>query len=183
MMRAARRARGVSYLLAHAESTPFLAASFDAATCCSGVHWFDQDRGSSPSWRRVLTPTGWVGLYDHYFTGEMIDVPEFGAWLHEALVRYPLPPRNPQVGDPRSVTPAGFERIGDETFTDDVVMTHEQLTDYQLTISNMVAAVEQGTARDGVAGVGARNDGTALRRLPRHAPIRFVGSITCLRVA
>ena len=42
------------------------------------------------------------------------------------------------------MTPAGFEHIGDDTFTDDVEMTHEQLTDYQLTISNMVAAVEQG---------------------------------------
>ena len=65
-----------------------------------GVHWFDQERFFAEL-RRVLAPAGWVGLYDHYFTGEMVGVPEFGAWLHEALVRYPLPPRNPQVGDPR----------------------------------------------------------------------------------
>ena len=112
----------------------------------------------------------------------MVGVPEFGAWLHEALVRYPLPPRNPQVGDPRSVTPAGFERIGDDMFTDDVEMTHEQLADYQLTISNMVAAVEQGTTR-GELREWALETTAPLFAGASTRTVRFVGSITCLRVA
>ena len=44
MLRAARRAPNCEYLLAHAEALPFPDSSFDAATCCSGVHWFDQGR-------------------------------------------------------------------------------------------------------------------------------------------
>jgi len=53
-----------------AERLPFPDASFDALTCCSGVHWFDQEAFFGEL-HRVLRPGAWVGLYDHYFTGEM----------------------------------------------------------------------------------------------------------------
>jgi hypothetical protein len=112
----------------------------------------------------------------------MLDVPEFGAWSHEALTRYPLPPRNPQVGDPRAVTPEGYELIGDEMFADDIELTREQLVDYQLTISNFVAAVERGESRVDVRAWALETleplfAGRATRT------VRFVGSVTCLRVA
>jgi ubiquinone/menaquinone biosynthesis C-methylase UbiE len=181
MLGSARRSPGAGYLLADAERMPFAGGSFDAATCCSGIHWFDQPRFFAEL-KRVLRSDGWVGLYDHYFTGEMVDVPEFGAWAREALTRYPLPPRNPQVGDPRAVTPDGYESIGEEVFVDDIEMSHQQLADYQLTISNFVDAVERGDSRRAVrawvletlaplfAGTDART-------------VRFVGSVNCLRVA
>jgi ubiquinone/menaquinone biosynthesis C-methylase UbiE len=181
MVGSARLEAGVSYLLADAERMPFADLSFGAATCCSGIHWFDQARFFAEL-RRVLRPAAWVGLYDHYYTGEMVDVPEFGAWSHEALTRYRLPPRNPQVGDPRAVTPEGYEQVGEEMFGDDIELTREQLVDYQLTISNFVAAVERGEPR------------AALRAwmLETLAPlfagaetrtVRFVGWVSCLRVA
>ncbi len=44
MLGSARRASGASYLLGSAERMPFTDSAFDAATCCSGVHWFDQAR-------------------------------------------------------------------------------------------------------------------------------------------
>src|SRR4029079_9018844 len=44
MLGSARRSPAVSYLLASAERMPFPNQAFDAATCCSGVHWFDQER-------------------------------------------------------------------------------------------------------------------------------------------
>jgi ubiquinone/menaquinone biosynthesis C-methylase UbiE len=181
MLGSARRAPGVSYLMGNAERMPFPDHSFDAATCCSGIHWFDQDRFFAEL-RRVLRGDGWVGLYDHYFTGEMLDVPEFGAWSHEALTRYPLPPRNPQVGDPRAVTPDGYEALGDEMFADDIELTREQLVDYQLTISNFVAAVERGESREELRAWALETlaplfVGTDTRT------VRFVGSVTCLRVA
>ena len=58
----------------------------------------------------------------------------------DALDRYPLPPRNPQVGDPRAETPDGFESVADEFYADDIDMTQQQFADYQLSISNFVAA-------------------------------------------
>jgi len=180
MLSAARQAPGAHYLLGSAEALPFPAHSFDAATCCSGVHWFDQDRFFAEL-KRVLRPGGWVGLYDHYFTGEMLDVPAFGVWLREALTRYPLPARNPMVGDPRAVTPDGFERVADESFADDIELTHEQLTDYQLTISNLVDAVERGTTRDELRAWSLESTAPLFEGATTRT-VRFLGSVTCLRV-
>jgi SAM-dependent methyltransferase len=179
MLRSARHAPGVRYLLGSAERMPVVPGAFDAATCCSGVHWFDQG-AFFEELHRVLRPGGWVGLYDHYFTGEMPGVPEFGDWLHEALSRYPLPPRNPQVGDPSSLEPDGFEKIGDELFADDIEMTHSQLIDYQLTISNFVDAAERGVTRAeleawALASTAPLFTGASTRT------VRFLGSITCFR--
>jgi SAM-dependent methyltransferase len=179
MLRVAPPAAGVAYMLANAERLPFGAGTVDAVTCCSGVHWFDQLRFFAELYR-VLRPGGWVALYDHYYLGEMVDVPAFRDWAKDALDRYPLPPRNPQVGDPRAATPEGFEKVGDEFFDDDIEMTYEEFVDYQLTISNFVAAAERGTPRpelrawllDSTASLFA---GVTTRTL------KFLGSITCLR--
>ena len=181
MLGAARRSPGAHYLLGSAERMPFTDRMFDAATCCSGVHWFDQPRFFAEL-QRVLRPDGWVGLYDHFFTGEMLGVPEFGAWSREALTRYPLPPRNPMVGDPRAVTPDGFELIGDETFVDDIELTHEQLTEYQLTISNFVDAVQRGSTREELREWALETTGPLFTGAATRT-VRFVGSVTCLRVA
>ena len=128
----------------------------------------------------MLRPGGWVGLYDHYFMGEMIDVPEFGEWAALALERYPLPPRNPQVGDRESVSPAGFEAVDDEFFVDDIELTHEQFCDYQLTISTFVAAASTRHAAIRAPGVadrvdrpdvrGGRDPGRAVPRLDHLLP-------------
>ena len=98
MLRAARRAPGVSYLFARAEHTPFPTATFDAATCCSGLHWFDQSRFFAEL-RRVLRPGGSVVLYDHYFM-RMRATSQFRDWIGQLFERYPLPPRGAAVGDP-----------------------------------------------------------------------------------
>ncbi len=179
MLSSARRAPNCAYLLAHAERLPFADGAFDAATCCSGVHWFDQEWFFAEL-HRVLQPGAWVGLYDHYFLGEMIDVPEFGDWSRLALERYPLPPRNPQVGDPRSLTPAGFEAIDDEFFADDIQLTHEQFADYQLTISTFVAAAERGTPIDDLRAWILDSTAPLFAGAPTRG-VRFLGSITCSR--
>jgi ubiquinone/menaquinone biosynthesis C-methylase UbiE len=179
MMRSARHASGVRYLLGRAEVLPFVAESFDAATCCSGVHWFDQPRFFAEL-HRVLRPGGWVALYDHYFIGEMVDVPEFGDWVLEGLRRYPLPPRSPQVGDPSSIQPDGFEKLGDEFFADDIPMTHDQLVSYQLTISNFVDAIEKGTSRDELEAWALETSGPLFGGVATRT-VRFLGSMTCFR--
>jgi SAM-dependent methyltransferase len=181
MLRAAVPAPGVYYMFANAERLPFPRGAFDAATCCSGIHWFDQDRFFAEL-HRVLRSDAWVGLYDHYYVGEMVDVPEFGDWTRTAFERYPLPPRTHQVGDPRAELPAGFELVGDDLFGDDIEMSPETFADYQLTISNFVAAVEGGTPRSEL------RDwilGTTEPFFAGHAQrtIRFLGSIRCLRRA
>jgi len=179
MLRSARPAPGVHYLLGSAERMPFVPGAFGAATVSSGVHWFDQ-QAFFGELHRVVRPGGWVALYDHYFVGEMVGVPEFGAWLHEALVRYPLPARNPQVGDPRSLEPEGFDKLGDELFADDIAMSHAELTDYQLTISNFVEATERGTRRADLEAWALESTAPLFAGAPTRT-VRFLGSITCFR--
>ncbi len=179
MLRAARHLPGVSYLLGEAERMPFPDRCFDAVTCSSGVHWFDQDVFFAEV-ARVLRPRGWIALYDHYFVG-MDDEPAFTEWVRELFARYPLPPRNPQVGDPRSTVPNGFETVANELFDDPIEMTHDELVDYQLTVSHCVAAVERGTPRGEVRAWLTDSTAPFYARRPLRT-VRFLGSITCLRV-
>ena len=181
MMRAAARPPGVSYLFARSEVLPFAERSFDAVTCCSGVHWFDQPRFFTEL-RRVLRPGGWVALYDHYFIGEMEGVPEFPAWSSALLDRYPLPPRTPQVGDPRADMPDEFEKVGEEFFGEDIEMTQDAFVDYQLSLSHCVSAVEQGTSRDDVRAWLMESTASFFAGVPARG-VRFLGSVTCFRPA
>jgi len=177
MMRVALPADNVSYLLGRAEQLAFADGAFDAVTCSSGVHWFDQQRFYAEL-HRIVRPGGWVGLYDHYFMG-MPDVAAFEPWTHELFARYPLPPRNPQVGDPRSETPAGFELLGAEFFEDPIKMTREEFADYQITISSCVAAAQRGTP---LADIHAwLMESTAALFANSTRVVQFLGSITCLR--
>jgi SAM-dependent methyltransferase len=177
-MLAARRAHErVVYVRGAAEQLPFPPSSFDAVTVCSGVHWFDQEAFFSEA-ARVLRPGGWIGLYDHYFVGEMVGVPDFGDWTRASLARYPLPPRNPQVGDPRADVPEGFEKIGEELYGDDIEMTQDAFADYVLTVSNLVAAVERGEPRDEVRGWVLDSTAALFDGTPRV--VRFLGSVLVL---
>jgi ubiquinone/menaquinone biosynthesis C-methylase UbiE len=178
MMRVAPAAPNVAYMLGNAQALPFSTGAIDAVTCSSGIHWFDPDRFFAEL-RRVVRPGGWIGLYDHYFLG-MQGVEEFQAWVGELFHRYPLPPRNHQVGDPRSETPDGFELVGTDLFEDPIEMTRDEFVDYQLSVSHCVAAAERGTPRaelrawllDSTAPL----FGDASTRV-----LQFVGTITCLR--
>ena len=179
MLASARSTSGVHYSLANAEHLPFPDRAFDAVTVCSGIHWFDQAAFFREA-ARVLRSDGWLALYDHYFLGEMVDVPEFAAWTGELLKRFPLPPRNRQVGDPRAEKPDGYVVMGEETFVDDIPMTADAFADYQITISNMVSAVDAGTPRAEVRQWVL--DSTAEMFDGVHArTVRFLGSILCLR--
>jgi ubiquinone/menaquinone biosynthesis C-methylase UbiE len=178
MIGAAPAHRRVGYVLGRAETLPFSVACFDAVTCCSGVHWFDQERFFAEL-HRVLRPSAWIGLYDHYFL-RMRGADGFKDWARELFVRYPLPPRNTQVGDPRSVVPDGFELVASGSFDDPIEMTREEFADYQLSVSHCVAAVERGTPRPEVHAWLLES----LEPLFDGAPTRtieFLGSITCLR--
>jgi SAM-dependent methyltransferase len=177
MMRSAPGHPKVSYALGRAEALPFTAGTFDAVTCCSGVHWFDQRRFFAEL-HRVMRPSAWIGLYDHYFLG-MRDVAEFADWARALFARFPLPPRNAQVGDPSTDIPDGFELVRSDTFEDPIEMQREQFADFLLTVSNCVAAVERGTPRAEIREMLLESTAPLFDGATRT--IEFVGSITCLR--
>ena len=178
MMLVAPPTPNVTYMLGGAETLPLAAGAIDAVTCSSGIHWFDQDRFYAEL-RRAVRVGGWIGLYDHYFMG-MPGVEEFPAWVGELFERFPLPPRNMQVGDPRVETPDGFELVGTDLFEDPIEMTREEFVDYQLSVSHCVAAAERGEARTDIQTWLLESTaplfGSASTRV-----LQFVGTITCLR--
>jgi SAM-dependent methyltransferase len=143
MLAAARRHPSVHYVLAPAERLPFPEAAFAAVTVASGVHWFDQEPFFAEA-SRVLVASGWLAIYDHYFLGEMEDVPSFRTWARESYAaRYPTPARGRHF-DATTETPTGFHRLGDDGYVDVVDMTHRGLVDYLLTQSNTTVAVTSG---------------------------------------
>ena len=111
---------------------------------------------------------------------KMQHVHAFKDWVRELFDRYPLPPRNLQVGDPRE-TPAGFTLAGSAFFDDPIAMTQEEFADYQLTVSHCVAAVERGTPRAEVRVWLLESTAPLFAGVPTRT-LEFMGSITCLRV-
>ena len=143
MLAAAAPAAGVSYVHARAEQLPLRTGSADLAVVAAAFHWFDQAAMLSET-RRVLRPGRWLAVYTDYFSGELAGFPGFMDWLRETYwPSYPAPRRQPFL-DEEAVVAAGFELIGDETFTHEVRLGREQLGDYLLTQSNATAAIDQG---------------------------------------
>ena len=146
-----------------------------SAPACTG----STSRASSRRSRRLLRPGGWVALYDHYFIGEMVDVPEFAEWATVALDRYPLPPRNPQVGDPRVRDARGLRQGRRRVLRRRHRHVAQQFVDYQLSISNFVAAVRTRRRRaTSSARLADRVARAVLRRRAERRTVRFLGSLT-----
>jgi ubiquinone/menaquinone biosynthesis C-methylase UbiE len=126
MVSAARAHPPVAYALGVAERLPFRGACFAAATVASGVHWFEQE-GFFAEALRVLSSEGWIAIYDHYFLGEMEDVPEFGAWFrHSYVARYLTPARGRHFASGAEV-PDGFQRIADNGCAETLEMDRAKL--------------------------------------------------------
>jgi SAM-dependent methyltransferase len=131
------------HLVASAESVPFANDSFDLVTVSSAFHWFDRELFLSEV-RRVLSPDGWLVVYENWFTGRMQECPEFERWSREVYTsRYPIPPRNPPFNGTADALGA-FRLVGLETYENVVAMTVEQFVDYLLTQTNVTAASESG---------------------------------------
>ena len=84
-------------------------------------------------------------IYTSWFTCEMKENPGFSAWFSgKYLDRYPSPPRNRQPVTGELAQSFGFLFRGEDEFTDDVRMSIDRFTDYQLSTTNIIAAVNRG---------------------------------------
>lgn len=145
MLAEAEQHERVRFQAAAAEAMPFADGSFDLATVGLAFHWFDQAAFLAEA-RRVLMPEGWLVVYTSGFNGEMAENAAFRQWAWEVYPkRFPTPPRRSAGVSDELIKPFGFALAGQEEFTHNQVMTSEQLTDYLLTQTNVIAAVENGT--------------------------------------
>jgi SAM-dependent methyltransferase len=135
----------VCYTAAAAESFPFASQAFDLITSGLAFHWFERERFMAEA-QRVLRPSGWLVIYNNWFTGGMAESPEFEKWSENVYTqRYPTPPRN---YDPLTAGDAerhGFRLMPGHNYTNEVEFSVEELARYLTTQTNVIAAVEQGT--------------------------------------
>ncbi len=141
MVQLARDATGLPYVRGAAEMLPIADQVASLVTVSSAVHWLDQPRFFSEA-RRVLGRQGLLVLYEHAGI-HLIDDERFSAWARTDYVeRYPTPPRGTMAG----VTGerAGLQTCFSDTWIDTVAFGHDQLVDYLMTQSNVVAAIDSG---------------------------------------
>ena len=99
MLAQAEPTLNVAYACSSAERLPLLDASFDLLTVALAFHWFDRDPFLTEA-RRVLSPNGWLVIYDNAFLAEMVGNPAFRSWFVDRYIaRYPSPSRNQNATD------------------------------------------------------------------------------------
>jgi SAM-dependent methyltransferase len=139
MLSACRAHPNIEYRQSAAETIPAEAESFDLITVAHAFHWFDQDAFLAEA-SRVLRTQCWLVIYTSGFTAEMKENAGFAAWFKdEYLTRYPAPPRNLSPIQHAQASRYGFALRGEDRFSDEIRMTVERFTDYQLSTTNVLA--------------------------------------------
>ncbi len=134
----------IRYLEAPAEELPFADESFDLITVASAFHWFDRARFLDEA-RRVLRRSGWLIVYDNAFLGKMTENAGYERWHRERyLARYPSPPRDRRPLTNEDASSHRFFLIRREEYTNEVSFSLQELTDYLMSQSNALAAIEEG---------------------------------------
>lgn len=145
MIALASEENGVKYFVAPAENLPFGENEFDLITLSQVFHWLDRNKFLAEA-SRVLRPNGWLVAYDNYFSGQMIENQKFQLWYQEKyLKKYPIPPRAKITFALENTNPFGFHLIKEERYENIIEFSLEELLDYLVTQSNVIAAVEGGT--------------------------------------
>lgn len=144
MLEEAAQDEHIHYLCASAENIPLPDSSFDIMTVANAFHWFDRTRFLTEA-ARVLHPNGWLIIYTNGFQSSMLENPNFRRWSEEIyLTRYPIPPRNNQPLASSTVQAYGFDYTDKVVYTNEVMFAPQDLANYFMTQSNIIAAVEQG---------------------------------------
>jgi ubiquinone/menaquinone biosynthesis C-methylase UbiE len=147
-------------MLAHAEPHPSIEyrqstaedillpdEEFQLITVGQAFHWFDHSAFLAEA-NRLLRPPGWLVIYTSWFTSEMKENSSFADWFKGSyLSRYPTPPRNRTEITAEFAQKHGFAFRGEDEFSDRVSMTIEKFADYQLSTTNIIAAVKRGNER------------------------------------
>lgn len=144
MLRRAPAGSHTMYVAGSAEDLPFRESGFDLLTVSSAFHWFDQDRFLREA-TRVLRSGGTLVVYDNYFSGNAVETDAVAKWVFETYrSKYPGPPRAAVVFD-TSGPANGFLCTHREEYENIVPLSLQELTEYLLTQTNTIAALEGGT--------------------------------------
>lgn len=145
MLKQTEKTGGIEYILASAENLPFCAGKIDLITISQAIHWVDKEKFFAEA-DRVLKPDSLIVAYDNYFQGQMLDNPAFNDWYkNEFLENYPVPPRGRRAFDRTSENKRDFVLKHEEFNENTRSFSAEELVNYLVTISNVIARVENGS--------------------------------------
>lgn len=141
----------IKYLVATAENLPFGARRFDLLTMSQVFHWLEKAAFFAEA-RRVLCAHGRLIIYDNYFSDQTDINAEFQAWhLESYLRRYPPPLRAWTKITEEDAQAEGFRLLLHERLENTISFSPEELVDYFVSQSNVIAAVEGGKEKIGDA--------------------------------
>ena len=183
MLGQADRDLRIDYLVSPSETLPLAHESFDLLTVSSALHWFERNAFLSEA-RRVLRPRGWLVIYDSFFSANLKGNPGFNPWFASTYCqRFPAPPRDNRPLDDRSAKQAGFQLVKDEKYTNVVYFNRQQLIDYLLTQTNVIAAIDRGESTLDGARAYLTTEISPFFTLAEQQAFDFGGPITYLRRA
>lgn len=143
MLNQTEKTEGIEYVAASAENLPFGEDEFDLITISQAIHWIDKEKFFAEA-SRVLKPNAMIAAYDNYFQGLMPDNPAFYDWYkNEFLKNYPIPPRGGRAFNDENAR--DFVLKHEEFNANTLCFSAAELVDYLVTISNVIAFVENGT--------------------------------------
>lgn len=146
MIALAPKENGVRYFVAPAESLPFEENEFDIITLSQVFHWLDRDKFLTEA-NRVLHSNGWLIAYDNYFTGQTAGNADSQSWYEEYLEKYPMPSREKIKFTAENTNSYGFHLLKEEWYSNTIGFSLEELTDFLITQTNVIAVVEGGNEK------------------------------------
>ena len=144
MLATAPRDDHIDYVASTGEDLLIRTGRFDMVTVSSSFHWFDRLR-FLPEAARILRPRGWLAIYDNYFLGKMVGNPRYEDWsTNSYLERYPSPPRDRRPVSKADASSYGLNLMREDTYSNDVSFSLDQLVNYLLSQTNVIGAIERG---------------------------------------
>lgn len=126
------------------EALPIADASIDLVTAGLAFHWMKRAQ-FLPEARRVLRPGGHLVIYNNGISGRMLDHPEFARWnTTRSLKSVPIPPRYRYPLKDAQAERHGLVFLRRETYENVVELAREELAEYLLTQSHVIADLEGG---------------------------------------
>lgn len=146
MLRSAERDSRITYQQLAAEKISEL-GNVDMVFASSVFHWLDQ-KAFLQECNKVLNENDFVVIHNNFFTSTTTDYrsEDFKDWVNERyLQKYATPKRNNYQLEETDINALGFEIAHNERFENTIFWKKDDLVNYLITQSNVIANVEMGS--------------------------------------
>ncbi len=145
MIREAKRhVEGATFLVGKAEALPVHSGLVELMTAGGSLNYADFPCFFSEA-RRVLSPDGFLVVYDFGTGRRSMDCPELDSWHSSMLQKWPKPSAGVREVTRATFDSAPMQLVAHESLTVSVGFELEGYLDYLMTESNVGAAVRTGT--------------------------------------